>query len=217
MTARATRHPVFYSFRDYILLERDSPIKHEYIGGQILAMSGGTAQHSLLTAAISHELMGALRDGHCRVYNSDMRVRIRKADVSTYPDVSVVCGPREPDPEDKDSITNPVLIVEVASKSTEKYDRGVKFEYYRQIRSLREYVLVSQSERAIEVWRRTGNRWSNQVARAGEQVELRSVGVVLDVDAIYQAATEEQTRKPRSGDRRRRRTSRKGTARRRSR
>jgi len=216
MSARADVHPVLYSFRDYLRVEQDSQIKHEYLAGQIYAVAGGTAEHALLTGVISGELVVALRGGRCRVYSSDMRVRVRKTGLCTHPDVTVVCGPREPDPEDANTVTNPIVLVEVASKSTEKYDRGEKFENYKQIRSLREYVLVSQSERTIEVRRRTASGWTSHVARAGEKAVLKSVDVTLDVDAVYLAATEvapERARK--SGDSRRPR--RKSTARRRSR
>jgi len=213
MSARAAVHPVFYSLRDYILMERGSPFKHEYIAGQIYAMSGGTPEHARLATVINRILDAALNGGRCDVYSSDLRIRVGKADVTTYPDVSVICGAPQTAPEDRNSVINPVVIVEVTSKSTEKYDRGEKFEHYKQIPSLREYVLVSHREPTIEVWRRTGNRWMSRVARAGEQAELSSVGVTLDVDAIYQAAA--RARKPRSGDLRR--SSSKGTGRRRSR
>jgi len=215
MSARAVVHPVFYSFRDYVRVEEDSGVKHEYLDGQIYAMAGGTAEHALLAAVISSELTVALHGGRCRVYTSDLRVRVRKTGLSTYPDVTVVCGPREPDPEDANTVTNPIVLVEITSKSTEKYDRGEKYDHYKQIRSLREYVLVSQRERTIEVRRRTARGWTSHVARAGEKAVLKSVDVTLDVDAVYRAATEvapEAARKPRSGDHRR-----KGTARRRSR
>ncbi len=217
MSARAVVHPVFYSFRDYVRVEQDSQLKHEYLDGQIYAMAGGTAEHALLAMIVGGELMVALRGGRCRVYSSDMRVRVRKTGLCTYPDVTVVCGPREPDPEDVNTVTNPIVLVEITSKSTEKYDRGEKFDHYKQIRSLREYVLVSQRDRAIEVRRRTASGWTSHVARAGEKAVLKSVCVTLDVDAVYLAATEvapERARKPQSGDSRR--SPRKG-ARRRSR
>jgi Uma2 family endonuclease len=212
MTARAT-HQVFCSVLDYVLMERGSPIKHEYLAGRIYAMSGGTPEHARLAMIIGRILDAALNGGRCDVYSSDLRIRVRKADLLTYPDASVVCGPPQTGPDDKISATNPIVIVEVTSKSTEKYDRGEKFGYYKQVPSLREYVLVSHREPAIEVRRRTGNRWISHVARAGEQAVLSSVGVTLDVDPIYQAAA--RARKPQSGDHRR--SSRKGAARRRSR
>lgn len=133
--------------------------------------------------------------------------------------MTVICGRRESDPEDKESATNPTVLIEVTSKSTERYDRGEKFEHYKRIPSLREYILVSQRELAIEVWRRTRSGWTRRVARAGEQAVLSSmdVDVTLDVDDIYRAGTEPGAsgRRRKSGDHRR--SSRKGTARRRSR
>lgn len=205
MGARPAVHDVFYSFPEYVRLEQDSSIKHEYLAGQIYAMAGGTAKHAMLAAVITGELMAALRSGRCRVYSSDMRVRVRKTGLSTYPDVTVVCGPRKSDPEDENSATNPVVLVEVTSKSTEQYDRSGKFDHYKQIPSLREYVLVSQSEPAIEVRRRTRKGWTSHVARLGEQAVLRSMdaNVTLDVDAVYRAATDvapERTRRPRAAD-----------------
>jgi Uma2 family endonuclease len=214
MSARSAVQRAFHSVRDYTRMERESPVKHEYFDGQMYAMAGGTAAHALLAGVIYNRLAVALDGGRCRVYPSDLRVRIRKTGLFTYPDVTVICGKREPDPEDPDcSAINPTVLVEVTSKSTEKYDRGDKFEQYKQIPSLREYVLVSQRERAIEVWRRTRGGWTRHVSRPGEQAMLRSldVDVPLDVDAIYRAGTESTA----SG--RGRKSRRKGTGRRRSR
>ena len=132
------------------------------------------------------ELHAALRGGPCRGYSSDVRVRIPETGLATYPDLSIVCGPLETAPDDKDAITNPVVLVEVLSDSTEAYDRGAKWAHYRRISSLREYVLVSQAEPRIEVFRRmdTG-RWELLEARPGETIELTSLGAHLDVAAVY--------------------------------
>jgi len=182
-------HPVFHAFSDYVLLETNSPIKHEYLAGQIYAMAGGTPEHAALAMAVGAKLTLALEGGRCRVYSSDLRIRVSKTGLATYPDVSVVCGPREVDPEDKNSVTNPTLLVEVTSKSTEEYDRGEKFDHYKAIPSLREYVLVSHREASIEVRRRQdGGAWTSYVFRARERAELGAVPCVLDVDAIYAAA-----------------------------
>jgi len=188
MSAKAPTHPVFHSLQDYVFMEHGSQIKHEYLAGRIYAMSGGTPEHARLAMVIGRMLDVALDGSECDVYSSDMRVRVRLADVDTYPDASVVCGEPQTDPEDANSVTNPIVLVEITSKSTEKYDRGEKFEYYKQLASLREYVIVSHQEPTIEVWRRTGNRWSRHVARGGDRAVLASVGVTLDVDAIYTAA-----------------------------
>ncbi len=182
-------HPVFHAFGDYVQLEANSPIKHEYLAGQIYAMAGGTPEHAALAAVVTAKLASALEGGRCRVYSSDLRIRVLKTGLATYPDVSVVCGPREVDPEDKNSVTNPTLLVEVTSKSTEEYDRGEKFDHYKAIPSLREVVLVSHREPSIEVRRRQDDgAWTSHVFRARERAELGSVPCVLDVDAIYAAA-----------------------------
>jgi Uma2 family endonuclease len=183
-------HPVFHSFADYVRLERDFPTtKHEYLAGHIYAMAGGTPEHAALAAVVTAKLSTALEGGRCRVYSSDLRIRVPKTGLTTYPDVSVVCGPREADPEDKNTVTNPTLLVEVTSKSTEEYDRGEKLDHYKSIPSLREYVLVSHREPLIEVWRRQdGGSWTSQVFRARGKAALDSVSCVLDVDAVYAAA-----------------------------
>jgi Uma2 family endonuclease len=103
----------------------------------------------------------------------------------------VICGPREVDPEDRNTVTNPTLLVEVTSNSTEEYDRGEKFDHFREIPSLDEYVLVSHRERAIEVRRRDATgAWTTSVTRAGDRAELRTIGCTIDVDALYEGAAE---------------------------
>jgi Uma2 family endonuclease len=184
-------HPVFHTFVAYVQLEAGSPIRHEYLAGHIYAMAGGTPEHSALAMAVGAKLSLALAGGRCRVFNSDLRIRVRKTGLSTYPDVSVVCGPRELDPEDKNTVTNPAVIVEVTSKSTDEFDRGEKFDHYREIPSLREYVLVSHDEHAIEVRRRAPDgRWTTHVAHAGESIALESVPCTLVTSEIYVAASD---------------------------
>jgi len=184
-------HRIDYSLADYLALEASSNVKHEYLAGQIYAMAGGTPEHAALAAAASGLLFAAVRGGRCRVLDSDLRVRVRATGLTTYPDVSVVCGPWERDPEDPHAVTNPTLIVEVLSRSTEQYDRGDKFEHYKQLESLTEYVLISHASREVVVWRR-GERdaWTSAVARDGDLAELTSVGAALAVSEIYDAAVE---------------------------
>ena len=182
-------HPVRYSFREYVRLEEDSTIKHEYFDGRIYAMAGGTPDHSALAAEVGFSIGLAIRSGSCRLHTSDLRIRVLATGLATYPDLSVVCGPRAFDPDDENTVINPTVLVEVTSKSSEEYDRGDKFDHYRQIPSLREYVLVSHHERAIEV-RRLDSRgdWTSTVARSGERAVLQSIECMLDVDAIYDRA-----------------------------
>ncbi len=150
-----------YRFEDYLAIERESTdVKHEYIAGQVFAMSGGSYEHSLITANLNRALGNRLGGSHCVVLSSDMRIRIETADACTYPDVSVLCS--EPCFHDarRDVLTNPVLIAEVLSPSTEAYDRGDKFALYRQLPSLRHYLLVAQEQIAVDVFtRQPDDRW----------------------------------------------------------
>jgi Uma2 family endonuclease len=174
------------TYADYLIAEAVAKVRHEYLKGEVWAMAGGTIEHGALALAVAGELRAALRGKPCRAFSSDVRVRIPETDLATYPDLSVVCGKLETAPEDKDAITNPIVLVEVLSDSTEAYDRGAKAAHYRRIASLREYVLVSQNEPRIEVQRRVeGGRWELLEARPGETIELASLGVRLDVAAVY--------------------------------
>jgi Uma2 family endonuclease len=149
-------------------------------------MTGGTPEHAGLAAAFAAEVATALRGKACRVYSSNVRVRVLATGLATYADISVVCVRLETAPDDPDAIVNPVVLVEVLSDSTEAYDRGAKAAHYRRIPSLREYVLVSQREPLVEVQRRAeGGRWELLEARSGETIELASLGVGLAVSAIY--------------------------------
>jgi len=174
------------SYAEYLAAEATSEVRHEFLNGEVWAMAGGTPEHAALAAAVIGELRAALRGKPCRVYTSDARVRVASTGLSTYPDVAVVCGDLETAPDDPDAITNPVLLVEVLSDATEAYDRGVKAAHYRQIAALKEYVLVSQAEALVEVYRRAASgRWELLEARAGETLELEALGVRLDVSALY--------------------------------
>ena len=180
------RHPT-HTVSDYVAIEATSGLKHEYVDGQILAMGGGTLEHARLASAIIFLLQDQLGDRPCVVFTSDARVRIVATGLITYPDVSVACGPSILDVEDRLAQTNPSVLVEVTSPTTEAYDRGAKFEHYKLIPSLREYVVVSHRERAIEVFRRGDDQTWSLAARggAGGRVALTSIGCELEVDRIY--------------------------------
>ena len=123
-------HNIRYSWADYLALEESSNVKHEFLGGQIYGIAGGTPEHAALKAAITGLLFAQLRGGRCRLHDADLRVRVPETGLATYPDVTVACGPLERHPQDQDAVTNPTLIVEVLSRSTADYDRGDKFEHY---------------------------------------------------------------------------------------
>jgi Uma2 family endonuclease len=173
------------SYADYLAFEATREGRHEYVGGLVVAMAGGTIEHGRLVSRLTALLSAALEGRPCVVLPADVRVRIRPADRATYPDLHVVCGPLERDPDDDQAVVNPVLIVEVLSEGTAESDRGDKFADYRRLRSLREYVLVSQRERRIDVYRRDGRRWVLDEHGRGEEVGLESLSVTLRVDDVY--------------------------------
>ncbi|HEY0160122.1 MAG TPA: Uma2 family endonuclease [Thermoanaerobaculia bacterium] len=177
-------HRIRHTYDEYLSLESLSNTRHEFLDGQIYAMSGGTPEHAALIGAMIRALQ--LPAG-CRAYPSDLRVRTRSG-LTTYPDITVVCGPTERDTEDRNAVTNPLLIVEVLSRATEQYDRGDKFEHYKSLPSLRQVVFVGQRERAVEVWSRGESGWSRVVAGEGEIAELSSIGARLNVREVYAAA-----------------------------
>lgn len=175
----------------YLAMERVADAKHELRGGEVLAMAGGSPRHNRISARCIAELDAALRARQCVPLGSDQRVHVPATHSYCYPDVTVVCGEPRYHPADPDSITNPRLIVEVLSRSTEKDDRGAKFEEYRSIDSFEEYVLVWQDRVKVEVRRREGaRRWIIFELGAGESLELRSLGIAVQVDALYEGAFE---------------------------
>lgn len=179
--------PSRMTYEEYLAAERSSEVKHEYLRGDVYAMAGGTPTHAGLAMAIGVALSNALSGRPCRVFGSDLRVRVEATDLSTYPDVTVICGSFQRSEIDRDAATNPVLIVEVLSDSTEAYDRGEKFAHYRRIPSLRAYVLVSQREPRLEAYTKNAEgAWVLGEAGPGETLELGLLeGVRLPTDAIY--------------------------------
>lgn len=175
------------SYGEYLAFEEQSPTKHEFVAGQIVAMAGGTLEHARLASALTYQLMRALDGSSCRVLSSDARVRIETTESARYPDLSIVCGDPVCAGDDADGITNPVVLVEVLSKSTEGIDRGEKFAHYKRLDSLREYVLVSQSTARVEVFRRTPDGWLHTEAGPEGTLPLRSLPrpMEIDVGALY--------------------------------
>jgi Uma2 family endonuclease len=178
-----------YSFRDYVALEEYSNVRHEFRDGSILAMAGGSPEHAALSAAVSGLLLQRLIGSHCGVHSSHLRVRVLATGLATYPDVTIICGPRELDPEDRNTVINPRLLVEVTSPSSEEYDRGEKRENYQQIATLSEYVVVSLRERRIEIWRRKSG-WKREARTGGGRLILESVNAELEVDQVYDVAAQ---------------------------
>lgn len=173
------------SFEEYLRIEGDSSIKHEYLDAVVWAMGGGTDHHAAVSANIIRLLGNQLIDKPCRVYTSDLRVRVKTSGLTTYPDASVICDRVQFDAADPNRTTalNPKVLVEVTSPSTEKYDRGDKLDHYKKIASLKEVLLASHRERLVEVWRKTGARWTRHEYR--DVAQLASIGCALLLADIY--------------------------------
>lgn len=180
-----------YTYAEYVALESWSSTKHEFLDGDIYAMSGGSDEHAALAAETIVVLGIAVRGRFCRVYTSDLRVRVEAVDLTTYPDATVICGPIERYEHGPETTAlNPSIVVEVTSPSSEAYDTGDKLEFYRTIPTLREYVIVSHSERRITVHARDlSGEWSTTVAIKSGSVKLPSLGAELLVDEIYRNST----------------------------
>lgn len=171
---------------EYLRIERAATYRSEFFRGEMFAMAGGSPKHSRLKTNILTELNTRLKGKPCVPYDSDLRIRCRTG-LYTYPDASVVCGELELDDEHKDTVLNPTLIVEVLSKSTEAYDRGKKFDHYRTIPALREYVLVSQDEPMVQRFlRNDDDTWTlTAVSGLERSLLLSSIGVELPLAEVF--------------------------------
>ena len=175
------------TIEEYLAGERTSPAKHEFLNGQVYALAGASRNHNLIVANLIAELHSQLKQRSCTVFPSDLRIKISATGLYTYPDVSVVCGETWFDDSHQDTLLNPTLIIEVLSPSTEHYDRGGKFQHYRQIPSLREYLLVAQEPYHIEHYsRQAANQWLlSEIDDPQAVLELRSIQCRLTVQEVY--------------------------------
>lgn len=172
--------------QEYLALDRAAEVRSEFLNGEMFPMSGGSLRHARLQGSICVGLSNALRDSECEVFISSFRVAA-SARMYTYPDVSVVCGKPLLADQNQDVLLNPVAIVEVLSPSTETYDRGLKFQHYRTIESLREYILVDQFQVLIERYtRQSDNTWALLDYRGIEsEMKIDSLGISIPLSSIY--------------------------------
>ena len=169
----------------YLLWEAQQETRHEYFNGEIFAMSGGTLPHNDLAINLLVLMRPTVRAKNCRVNMADAKVNVRKLNAYFYPDLVVSCHPE--DLAAQDAITHPTLLIEVLSPSTREYDRGDKFKFYRALSSLQEYVLIDSDRVSIEYFRRgEGRMWLYTLYEAGETLELQSLGIEVEVNAIYE-------------------------------
>ena len=183
----ATQPEPRYTEEEYLALERASETKSEYLDGVIYARGGASARHVQIVGNTTGELRNHLRDKPCVVYSTDLRVRVNRKGLYAYPDVVVVCEEPVFIDDELDTLTNPLLIVEVLSDSTKNYDRGEKFERYRSNSSFQEYLLIAQDRVHVErfVRRDDGTRVLHETNSLDDTIELASVGCHLPVSEIY--------------------------------
>jgi Uma2 family endonuclease len=177
----------FLTPEEYLEIERRAERKSEYFQGEMFAMAGASYAHVLIVDNLNYELKLRLKAGLCRVHSSELRLRVAPNGLYTYPDVMVICGGPEFADDRRDTVVNPVLIVEVLSESTEAYDRGKKFEQYRTLTSLREYLLVAQDATHIEQWiRQPDDNWLRaDTSGKDATIELASIGCAIPMSEIY--------------------------------
>lgn len=179
-----------YTPQEYLAMEQESEIRHEFINGEIYAISGGTAAHNRIAVNLTLSIESALRKAKspCSVFVNDLKVRIKRPNIYTYPDLMVICGKLEFDAGRKDVVLNPTLIIEVSSHSTSRYDHTRKFAAYRQIPSLEEYVMVEQGHVYVECFRKNKSKlWVLEAfENLDETLRLQSVGVDVPLKAIYE-------------------------------
>ncbi|MEL6469850.1 MAG: Uma2 family endonuclease [Cyanobacteria bacterium J06614_10] len=188
MIASKSRGP-YFTPAEYLQLEQASDIKHEYRQGLVFAMSGAKKAHVVITSNVSGLLFSHLRQQrNCVVYSTDIKVCFSADSIYYYPDVVVTCDERD-QADNTTFIRHPKLIIEVLSNSTEAFDRGEKFEDYKAIPELEEYVLIHQKQMLVErFWKRSPSLWVAQSYQPGEQVQFTSVGFSCPIEFLYEKA-----------------------------
>ncbi|HMB92827.1 MAG TPA: Uma2 family endonuclease [Rhodothermales bacterium] len=183
----------------YLALDREADIKYQYCAGEIFAMGGASEEHNLIVTNLIRELSLQLKERPCKVYPSDMRVKVNPTGLYTYPDVTVVCGEARFDDEKFDTLLNPTILFEVLSESTSDYDRGGKFGHYRKLASLQEYVLVDQERVYAEHHtRQPDNRWLlAETDDANDTIFLESIDCQLALTDVYHKITLDAASPPR--------------------
>jgi len=186
--AMSSQSTTLLSPTEYLEQDRQAQHKSEYFQGQMFAMAGASPQHVLIVTNLVRELSQKLKGRPCRVYSSDLRLRVAPTGLYTYPDVMVVCGEAQFADDQKDTVMNPVLIIEVLSESTRDYDRGQKFQHYRTLPSLIEYLTVARDVPHIEHWiRQPENRWLlAEFSGLNQSLHLASIGCVLPSSEVYE-------------------------------
>ncbi|WP_207492798.1 Uma2 family endonuclease [Aridibaculum aurantiacum] len=176
----------YISEQDYLEQERLAEHKSEYFNGEVFAMAGASESHNSIVANTIASLHPTLRGKSCKIYPSDLRVYNPQNGLYTYPDISIACGERKFTDDTLDTLTNPTVLIEVLSPSTEDYDRGTKFKLYRSIPSLQNYVLISSMEYQAEVYTKSGESWILTTAKGREaKLYISAIQLDLQLEDVY--------------------------------
>ncbi len=176
------------TYDEYLALCASEEGLFEFHDGTAVLMTAPSTEHARLAGRLVELLRAHLGDRTCTALPPGLKVRVEATNRTLLPDVTVVCGPLERSPVDAQAVTNPTVLIEILSPSTEAYDQGLKFHQYRRLRSLHEYVVVAQDRRFVSVSRRAGDLWAFEDLAGGDTLRLPSIGVELAVDSIYRDA-----------------------------
>ncbi len=178
-----------FTVEEYLELERNSVEKHEFYKGEIFDMSGASSRHNIISINLITSISVQLKGKSCRPYGSDMRINIPENSLFTYPDISIICGDVISSPQDGDTATQPIIIIEILSPSTRQYDRGGKFKLYRDIPSLKEYLLVDSESINIEAFRiNERKQWELQEYKSSADIlTFPSLNIQVSLEDIYEA------------------------------
>ena len=176
-----------FTAEEYLAWERESEGRHEYLAGEVFAMTGAKDAHVTVAGNLFALLLTHLRGNPCRVFISDMKLRVKAVDAFFYPDVMVTCHPDDRSPERENFKEHPLLVAEVLSDSTAGYDRGRKFACYREIPELREYLIIDPDALSVDLYRRREDgHWVLYPSTAGDGVELTSIELTFPIEALYE-------------------------------
>lgn len=178
------------SVEEYLAIEQQNNLRYEFHNGELFAMAGGTYAHGRISGNVFGQLFARLAAGDCEVINSEIKLYISTEHRFLYPDAMVICGGVEHSEIERNAVTNPVVIIEVLSKGTADYDRGDKFYFYRQLPSLKEYILMEQDIAVIDCYQRHGDLWKiSRVEGLEETLHIPSLDIAVPFKEIYQNVT----------------------------
>ncbi len=183
----AAYRKTIYTAAEYLAMEKESDTKHEFFQGEIFAMAGAGGKHNVISKNVLGELYISLKGKRCQPYGSDLRIHIPQNTLYTYPDISIFCGDFISSQEDDDTVILPTVLIEILSPSTKNYDRGGKFKLYRDIPSLKEYILIDSESVNIEVFRiNTGGHWELEEYKTLEATLLiEALSISINIGDIY--------------------------------